>query len=140
MYRRLNPPSLLRRAGMSFALGSAVFLLGALLENTLDRFGIHGVSALIDDLLIGVLAGFLVFVYESHRHKAMLRRMRVIAEMNHHVRNALQPILYSPYMKGQAEQVRIIQEGTERIQWALREVLPGETDEVLPGRGSGMAA
>jgi hypothetical protein len=125
---------------MSFALGSAVFLLGALLENTLDRYGIHGISALIDDVFIGILAGLLVFAYESHRHKTMLHRMRVIAEMNHHVRNALQPILYSPYMKEQAEQVRIIQEGTERIQWALREVLPGETDETPPSRGSKAAA
>ena len=29
-------------------------------------------------------------------------------------------------MKEQAEQVRIIQEGTRRIEWALREVLPGD--------------
>jgi len=52
--------------------------------------------------------------------------------MNHHVRNALQPIMYSPYLKEQAEQVRIIQEGTRRIDWALREVLPGE-DVSSPG-------
>ena len=58
--------------------------------------------------------------------KLILEKMRVIAEMNHHVRNALQPIMYSPYLKEQAEQVRIIQEGTRRIEWALREVLPGE--------------
>jgi hypothetical protein len=51
--------------------------------------------------------------------------------MNHHVRNALQPIMYSPYLKEQAEQVKVIQEGTRRIEWALREVLPGE-DAVPP--------
>jgi hypothetical protein len=55
----------------------------------------------------------------------MLDRMRIIAEMNHHVRNALQPILYSPFLKEQAEQVRLIQESTRWIEWALREVLPG---------------
>jgi hypothetical protein len=65
--------------------------------------------------------------------------MHVIAEMNHHVRNALQPIMYSPYLKEQAEQVRTIQEGTRRIEWALREVLPGE-DAVLPGSKSRPAA
>ena len=62
--------------------------------------------------------------------KLILEKMRVIAEMNHHVRNALQPIIYSPYLKEQAEQVKIIQEGTRRIEWALREVLPG--DESAP--------
>jgi hypothetical protein len=58
--------------------------------------------------------------------------MRVIADMNHHVRNALQPILYSPFLKEQGEQVRLIQEGIRRIDWALREVLPGEIDIQSP--------
>jgi len=138
MHTRPNS-SLLRRAVTSFLLGFGIFLLGVLLENTLDRFAIEGVSALLDDLLVGIAAGFLVFAYELHRHNAMLRQMRVIAEMNHHVRNALQPILYSPYLKEQAEQIRIVQEGIDRIQWALKEVLPRETGET-PERRSGIAA
>jgi hypothetical protein len=136
MYRKLNPPSLLRRASISFFLGLAVFLLGVVLEDTLDKFGIHGVSAIVDDLLIGLLAGTLVFLYELHQHRAIQRHMRVIAEMNHHVRNALQPILYSPYVAEQAEQIRIIHESTQRIQWALREILPGEAEEAPPHTGS----
>jgi hypothetical protein len=132
MYRKRPSPSLIRRAGTSFLLGFAIFLLGALLENLLAEFKVTGLAALADNLLIGILAGTIVFAYESHRHKAMLRQMKIIAEMNHHVRNALQPILYSPYLKEQAEQVRIIQQGTERIQWALREVLPGNLDVEEP--------
>jgi hypothetical protein len=132
MYRKRPSPSLIRRAGTSFLLGFAIFLLGALLENLLAEFKVAGLAALADNLLIGILAGTIVFAYESHRHKAMLRQMKIIAEMNHHVRNALQPILYSPYLKEQAEQVRIIQQGTERIQWALREVLPGNLDVEEP--------
>ena len=113
---------------MAWASG---FLFSALLCSTLlDNWGVTGVTAAIDDMLIGLLAGVLVFAYERHQHKLILEKMRVIAEMNHHVRNALQPIIYSPYLKEQAEQVRIIQEGTRRIEWALREVLPGE--DTLP--------
>ena len=70
----------------------------------------------------------------------VLRHIRVIADMNHHIRNALQPIVYLPYMKEQAEQIRIIQEGTDRIQWALREILPGEGEEVPRRKGSSAAA
>jgi hypothetical protein len=66
--------------------------------------------------------------------------MRVISEMNHHVRNALQPIIYSPYLKEQAEQVKIIQDGIWRIEWALREVLPGEVEPALPDSKSRSAA
>ena len=133
MHTRPNS-SVLRRVATSVLLGFGIFLLGVLLENMLDRFAIKGRSALLDDLLIGIAAGVLVFVYELHRHNAMLRQMRVIAEMNHHVRNALQPILYSPYLKEQAEQIRIVQEGIDRIQWALKEVLPGETVEASQQR------
>jgi len=117
-----------------------VFLLGVFLENVLDRYGVNGVSALLDDLLIGILAGAVVFAYEQHRHGAILRQMRTIADMNHNIRNALQPILYSPYLKEQAEQIRIIQQGTDRIQWALQEVLPGHFREEPPASGPGNGA
>ena len=137
MYRK--PVTLRRRAAYSFGLGCGIFLLGVTLRTLLDNWGVSGVTAVVDDLLIGILSGFLVFAYERHLHKLILEKMRVISEMNHHVRNALQPIMYSPYLKEQAEQVRTIQEGTRRIEWALREVLPGE-DAVLPGSKSRPAA
>jgi hypothetical protein len=124
MYRK--PISLKGRALYSFGLGFGIFLLGVTLRTLLDNLAVSGMTALVDDLLIGILAGVLVFAYERHQHKIILERMRVISEMNHHVRNALQPIMYSPYLQEQAEQVRTIQEGTRRIEWALREVLPGD--------------
>src|SRR6476646_3149667 len=142
MYRK--HVTLKLRAIYSFGLGCGIFLLGVALRTLLDKFGVSGVPAVIDDLLIGVLAGVLVFAYERHQHKLILEKMRVISEMNHNVRNALQPIMYSPYLKEQAEQVRIIQEGTRRIDWALREVLPGEDafppSSKSPGSASKSAA
>ena len=124
MYRK--PITLKARAMYSFGLGFGIFVLGVTLRTLLDNWSVTGVTAVVDDLLIGLLAGLLVFAYERHQHKVILEKMRMIAEMNHHVRNALQPIIYSPYLKEQAEQVKIIQEGTRRIEWALREVLPGD--------------
>lgn len=127
------------RAVYSLGLGCGIFFLGVALRTLLDKLGVNGLPAVVDDLLIGGLAGVLVFAYERHQHKLILEKMRVISEMNHHVRNALQPILYSPYLKEQAEQVRTIQEGTRRIEWALREVLPGE-DAFPPNSKSKPAA
>jgi hypothetical protein len=133
MYRKSI--SLKGRALYSFGLGFGIFLLGVTLRTLLDNLAVSGMTALVDDLLIGILAGVLVFAYERHQHKLILERMRVISEMNHHVRNALQPIMYSPYLQEQAEQVRTIQEGTRRIEWALREVLPGD-DPALGAKSS----
>ena len=131
---------MLRRALFSFFLGFGIFILGVALRTMLDKLGVEGMPALIDDLLVGVVAGAMVFAYERHQHKLVLARMRVIAEMNHHVRNALQPIIYSPFLQQQAEQIRTIQEGTRRIEWALREVLPGEVEPVPPDSQSRPAA
>jgi len=47
--------------------------------------------------------------------------------MNHHVRNALQSISLSPYAD-QAQQIQLLDESSRRIQWALREILPGEVE------------
>ena len=131
---------MLRRTFFSFFLGFGVFILGVVLRTVLDRLGVVGVPALIDDFLIGILAGATVFAYERHQHKVVLARIRIIAEMNHHVRNALQPILYSPFLKEEAEQIRLIQEGTRRIEWALREVLPGEVEPAPSASKSSPAA
>ena len=137
MYRKHI--TLKARAMYSFGLGFGIFVLGVALRTLLDNWGVTGVTAAIDDLLIGLLAGILVFVYERHQHKVILEKMRVISEMNHHVCNALQPIIYSPYLKEQAEQVKIIQEGTRRIEWALREVLPGENAAPLSPKSKSAA-
>jgi hypothetical protein len=131
---------MLRRALFSFLLGFGIFVLGVSLRTVLDKLGVGGVPAMIDDLLIGILAGAMVFAYERHQHKLVLARIRMIAEMNHHIRNALQSILYSPFLKEEAEQIRLIQEGTRRIEWALREVLPGQVEAAPPAPKSKPAA
>jgi hypothetical protein len=135
MYRNPPLPSLFRRIRVSFFLGFGLFLLGALVQIVLDRAGVRGAIAYTDNLIVGLLAGFLVFAYEQRRHRAMLDRIRVIAAMNHHVRNALQAISFSPYAE-QAKQIQLVQESTKRIQWALREILPGEaeSDQETAGR------
>ena len=120
-------PSLLRRVGLSFMLGFGLFVLGALLQGVLGKRGITGVRIYVDDLVLGVVAGLVVFAYEQRRYKAMREKIATISAMNHHVRNALQAISYAPYTE-QAKQIELIQQSVSRIQWALREVLPGAVD------------
>ena len=51
--------------------------------------------------------------------------LRVVAEMNHHIRNALDVIQMAAAATGQqgAIQVQVITESVARIDWALRELL-----------------
>src|SRR5215813_11195460 len=127
MFRDPPAASLLRRIGLSFLLGFSLFGLGAIVTMILEQTRVRDVTLYIDDLVLGVLCGLLVFFYERRRYRAMLDKIRVIAVMNHHVRNALQTISLSPYAD-QAKQIKPLDESSRRIQYALREILPGEVE------------
>jgi hypothetical protein len=103
-----------------------VFLSSYAVEVTLHRDGVPGRYLLLaSSLLVGAVAGTLVYVLslrERQRQAYVECRLRVIAEMNHHIRNALQVITF--YSRSGAKQQVGIVEAVERIQWALREVLP----------------
>ncbi len=135
MYRTIPPPSLLRRVGLSFLMGFSLFALGAFLQAVLERSSVHGPTLYLDDVILGLLAGLLVFVYEQRRHRALVDRIRVIAAMNHHVRNALQTIAFSRFAE-ESKQVQMLDESTRRIQWALQEILPGEVEPVSVSQGN----
>ena len=82
---------------------------------------------LLSNMLTGVVAGFLYYQLgriERERRIAMQQRLRTIAEMNHHIRNSLQVITYAT-LQDRADSVELIRTSVERIEWALREVLPG---------------
>jgi hypothetical protein len=124
MYRAVPAPSLLRRIGLSVLTGFGLFALGALLQAVLERNHIHGVTLYLDDIVLGLLAGLLIFVYEQRRYRVLMDKIRVIAEMNHHVRNALQAIALSRFAD-ESRQIQMLDESTRRIQWALQKILPG---------------
>jgi hypothetical protein len=79
--------------------------------------------------LTGIFAGFLFYTLaknERVRRELIRERLRTIAEMNHHIRNALQVITYATVVGKDNESVELIRSSVERIEWALREVLPGQ--------------
>ena len=79
----------------------------------------------IDDLCGGIIAAFIIYRYERRRSKYLNEGLKTIELMNHHVRNALNVIVTSVYVHGYAEQLNEIGVSVNRIEWALREILPG---------------
>jgi ABC-type bacteriocin/lantibiotic exporter with double-glycine peptidase domain len=120
--------SRLEFASIAAALALLIFTLGEWLDwLVLDKV-LPFRTMVIADAVVAALAGLLLFKVLAdarRRHREMLRHMETIAEMNHHIRNALQVIAYhtvSHPSSGQA--VDQVGEAVERIEWALREVLP----------------
>ncbi len=115
--------------GVALGVGLASFLATELLHYLLvpdlgrhqERLLAEGLSALIVSCLVAKLASV-----SRQRYRLTVARMQVIAEMNHHIRNALTPISLSLDIAENRQLVRTISEGVDRIEWALREILPRE--------------
>ncbi len=111
----------------SIALGFCVFFLGVVLAAWLNLHNVHGGLAFVDNFVAGIAAGLMVLLYERWRQREIDKKSRTNLLMNHHIRNALQVI--SAVASGDLiEQPARVQEAVRRIEWALREVLPGEIE------------
>lgn len=104
-----------------FAVSSAADLL-MLREHETARITIE-LSDGVSSLAIGLLSFQLLRMHQERRRK-LRQRVEVIADMNHHVRNALQVISLSMHGKENEQEIAAIRESMGRIQWALRELLP----------------
>src|SRR5262245_2328878 len=123
---RLAPTSHTKSLVQSFLIGALAFGLGWFLDRLLQTYGVDRFNALVDNLAGSVIVGLLVLYYEERRRRGLMERLQTIALMNHHVRNALQAITYSPYSPDRDQQLQIVSESIQRIDWALKEILPGK--------------
>jgi len=93
------------------------------------RWGLDGSQRIVDDLLGGLIAGAIFYLYERHRLRRLSKQLHVIDLMNHHIRNALQSLMFVPNESGGKANVKLVEDCVRRIDWALREVLPGKSEE-----------
>jgi hypothetical protein len=131
-------PSWWQRASKTQAAAAAIlfsFLIFGLLFGfdviSTSYSGFH-IPMMVIDGGIAVLCGSLMLkiIQDSQaRHRAVLQRLETIAELNHHIRNALDQIELSAHTTHDSEVIQRINEAVARIEWALREVLPKEPGE-----------
>lgn len=114
-----------RKGVLSVLLAFVSFSLGMIVEAVQQYEGISGWTLWVDNFAAALLLGLVVFFYERRSERELIRKLQVIELMNHHVRNALQPVMYLPYSQDQQMQLNTIRDAVQRIDWALREILPG---------------
>lgn len=125
-----------RRSGLLSGIVVIVVAgLGYLLDRVLSQEGVpRSEMLLLSDSITGIVAGTFFFNLARHersQRQLMYERMKTIAELNHHIRNALQVIKFCEAVPGQppeARPVQMIKESAQRIEWALRELLPQYPD------------
>jgi hypothetical protein len=114
----------------SVLIGLGFFFMGSLSDVWLQHYVGSRSVAIMDDALVGIGVGLLVLLYERRQRQNMIRKLEVIRLMNHHVRNSLQVISFASSSPQQDELANKVRDAVERIEWALREVLPGQREDV----------
>lgn len=109
------------------AAGAAIFCTAFFIERYFHEQGNDPLPmiAASDALaaLLGTLLMLRIFFNIIERRRTIVQRLTAIAEINHHIRNALDLIQLSAQTTADKRAITIIQEGVERIEWTLREVL-----------------
>ena len=113
-----------RRALTALAVAAVVFAAGGVLDWFVTRRYLPPISLMLAGAAIAIAVGLLVFQLLTdiqQRHQAMLERLRRIAELNHHVRNALQVIAYHSAADRSGSPAEL-KDQIDRIESALREI------------------
>jgi len=115
-----------------------VFVAVYWLDAWFVRHGLRRDAPLVDNILLSGLV-LALGIAQQLRHERQLKRHRqlmgIIAEMNHHTRNALQVIVSRSVLSmADSSALEDIRQAVRRIDWCLREVLPNadETEARKP--------
>jgi len=99
----------------------------------------HRVSSLevllVSNLVTAAVGGTLLLQIQIRQHERRLvleDRQRKVADMNHHVRNALTVVAFYGTRGGDTASAERVSEAVKRIEWTLREVLPKGWEVQLP--------
>jgi hypothetical protein len=95
-----------------------------------------GLNALDESIMLnvltGIVAGGLVFIYLEERRRRTTNRMEEIAFLNHHIRNALTAINLSSYAEDDSMRLKIVADASQRIETTLREMSQQEHVSLNP--------
>lgn len=88
----------------------------------------HEGLVIVDGALSGTLAGALVWIVLGlvrGRRRRLIEYIRRVADLNHHIRNALQILVYQASLtKTDPEQLEQVESAVRRVDAALHEIFP----------------
>lgn len=90
---------------------------------------IAAAETIFDDAAIAVAgaAVLLFFLVQSHKNQIVARakeRAIIVAEVNHHIRNAMTPLALVMSSPDTGERLRILDMATDRLDYVLTDLLP----------------
>jgi hypothetical protein len=109
--------------------GLVLFTITYVADVLLYYLGIAATETILDDAAIALTgAGMLVFfLVQSNKNQIVARakeRAIMVAELNHHIRNAITPLALIMASPDTGERLRILDLATDRMDHVLTELLP----------------
>jgi hypothetical protein len=105
----------------SFGMGEAVYrLLFSEFDGITDRIPVEALFGLVFAWLATKFVGG---IYRNRKERSA--RLNFIWARNHQIRGALEGISPLAHPSKNQQSIRVIREEVDRIEWALKEILPG---------------
>ena len=117
--------SRVQRALVGCAVGAFTFLSGGVLDWFVTLQYLPRISLMLAGAAVALAVGLLVFQLLTdiqERYQAMMDRLQRVAELNHHIRNALQVIAYHNVPERSERAIQQVNAEVLRIESVLREV------------------
>jgi hypothetical protein len=117
------------------SVGAILFLTSYLLDALLVWLGISSAKTILDNVTIAFIgsgAAYLWIRWEAEKRARIRERLILIAELNHHIRNALLLVGQSAVSRDQEQKLRLIDEVFARIDRVLTELVPTASTVTKP--------
>ena len=114
------------------AAGATAFILFAVsyaADVILDYLKVPAAATTANNVVIGILGAVIVLIFLRNRHEREVmerakERAIIVAEMNHHIRNAMTPLVLGVSSDDLHERLRTLDQATDRVDHVLTELLP----------------
>jgi hypothetical protein len=114
------------------AAGVTAFILFAVsyaADVILDYLKVPAAATTANNVVIGLLGGAIVLIFLRNRHEREVmerakERAIIVVEMNHHIRNAMTPLVLGVSSDDLGERLRTLDQATDRVDHVLTELLP----------------
>jgi hypothetical protein len=123
----VNRASQTKLRAMASGVGLAVFGSAVLVEKLSKHSEGSSKVLMAWNAVAGFAAGWMAMKMiegARERRKNIAQRLKMIGDLNHHVRNALQSIQLSAYSTQDQAIIASVGDSVQRIEWALREIVP----------------
>jgi hypothetical protein len=117
--------------------GVVLFAVSYAADAVLYVLNVPAAATVMNNIVIAMVGAAVLLIFLRHRHQreVMARakeRAIIVAEMNHHIRNAMTPLVLGVSSEDINERLRTLDQATDRVDYVLTDLLPTSGSTAKP--------